>query len=547
MAYRCNNKVWLVVLGMLGIGMTCLADDVPNTTEPIDVLDMLGKYGRLINVAGAQGQLSFDTEKVLRGKHSLKITNKTGKASVLVVGPVWDSPQRLAVEPGDQYHFKAKVHAKQKNARATIGFEFYDRDKQLIERKIGSKVPFGWWAFAKARGTDHWAPIELSATVPAGARFMQLVLEGTTGANFWWDEVELQKIGSTNRQHFVIAQEEGVYYAWPTVDKLSDGELLAVVYQGKSHMQSHGKVVLYRSKDNARTWDQGTVVADTILDDRDPGIMVMRDDTIIVSSRVHWWEGRDDEQIKGKEEQARELVAKFYNGYLIRSTDRGKTWSQKMPYPFQTHGPIELKDGNLFSVGWAQEGQRFGAFISKDKGQSWQKLSEMPSVTKKLRAHGLEVESNADSEPHFAELADGRLVVFFRKIPSYHNSSHALQADFSHLYVTYSNDGGLSWSKPVKTAIGGYPPDVLVLNDKRVLVSYGYRFWPYGQRAMISDDGYNFGAYVPIIIRDDAPDDDLGYPSSVQLDDGRILTVYYQKPLPGKKPVFMGTIWVVPN
>ena len=32
------------------------------------------------------------------------------------------------------------------------------------------------------------------------------------------------------------------------------------------------------------------------------------------------------------------------------------------------------------------------------------------------------------------------------------------------------------------------------------------------------------------ILWDDGPDRDLGYPSSIELDDGSILTMYYQKP-----------------
>ena len=31
------------------------------------------------------------------------------------------------------------------------------------------------------------------------------------------------------------------------------------------------------------------------------------------------------------------------------------------------------------------------------------------------------------------------------------------------------------------------------------------------------------------ILRDEGPDTDLGYPSSVELDDGSLLTLYYQK------------------
>ena len=39
------------------------------------------------------------------------------------------------------------------------------------------------------------------------------------------------------------------------------------------------------------------------------------------------------------------------------------------------------------------------------------------------------------------------------------------------------------------------------------------------------------------------PNNDLGYPASVQLDDGFILTVYYQAHNPNEKPCLMGTYW----
>ena len=56
----------------------------------------------------------------------------------------------------------------------------------------------------------------------------------------------------------------------------------------------------------------------------------------------------------------------------------------------------------------------------------------------------------------------------------------------------------------------------------------GYRREPYGERAMISRDGGASWEY-DYILRDDGPDSDLGYPSSVELADGSILTAYYQK------------------
>ena len=63
-----------------------------------------------------------------------------------------------------------------------------------------------------------------------------------------------------------------------------------------------------------------------------------------------------------------------------------------------------------------------------------------------------------------------------------------------------------------------------------VVCVYGYRHEPFGQRALLSRDGLHWSE--ELILRDDGLDADLGYPASVELDDGSILTVYYQR-LPG--------------
>ena len=47
------------------------------------------------------------------------------------------------------------------------------------------------------------------------------------------------------------------------------------------------------------------------------------------------------------------------------------------------------------------------------------------------------------------------------------------------------------------------------------------------------------------IVLCEAPNGDLGYPASTQLDDGTIITVYYQCPQAGQKTVIMATRWVL--
>ena len=45
---------------------------------------------------------------------------------------------------------------------------------------------------------------------------------------------------------------------------------------------------------------------------------------------------------------------------------------------------------------------------------------------------------------------------------------------------------------------------------------------------MVSHDGGDTWTY-DYVLRDDGPDTDLGYPASVEMDDGSLFTVYYQK------------------
>lgn len=127
------------------------------------------------------------------------------------------------------------------------------------------------------------------------------------------------------------------------------------------------------------------------------------------------------------------------------------------------------------------------------------------------------------------------------------------------MWESYSDDGGKTWAAPFATPLWGHPPHLMLLSNGRVLCSYGYRRPPFGQRACLSNDGVHWDLSDEVILRDDAPNSDLGYPVSVELEPGVILTVYYQPDvLPGTvqqmrppdpertKPGILGTIWRLP-
>ena len=65
------------------------------------------------------------------------------------------------------------------------------------------------------------------------------------------------------------------------------------------------------------------------------------------------------------------------------------------------------------------------------------------------------------------------------------------------------------------------------LADGRLLMTYGHRRDPFGNQARLSEDQGRTWSQ-PMVIYGDGNTGDLGYPSTVQLADGSLLTVWYE-------------------
>ena len=121
-------------------------------------------------------------------------------------------------------------------------------------------------------------------------------------------------------------------------------------------------------------------------------------------------------------------------------------------------------------------------------------------------------------ELHATETADGRIVTQIRN----HN-----EANEKETIQSESSDGGQTWSVPRPIGVWGFPSHLLRLRDDRLIMTYGYRKQPLGVQARISSDhGRNWSDPIPL--HDRGTSSDIGYPSTVQLDDGSFLTVWYE-------------------
>lgn len=187
-----------------------------------------------------------------------------------------------------------------------------------------------------------------------------------------------------------------------------------------------------------------------------------------------------------------------------------------------------LKDGRLLYFGRHFDKLTFITVSeSRDLGKTWQHLADVPALPEEhlpMMFH----------EPHAIETDDGRIVVQVR----YHGKDNCMRQ-------SESRDGGKTWSVMKKTPLAGLPPYLIKLRDGKLVTVYGRRFAHYGEYACISDDQGRTWDVAHEIKLSGNFNGDLGYPSSVELKDGSILTVYYQADQEGEKTCLMGTRWRV--
>lgn len=330
------------------------------------------------------------------------------------------------------------------------------------------------------------------------------------------------------------------YFGWPTVARLQNGRL-AVVCSGYrcGHVCPFGKTVMAVSDDEGETYTGAWPVIDTPLDDRDGGILAFGKNGVMVTSFNNTREAqRNWNGFPPDLDEKTTRRNRYYHAYLDTVTDAeekeflgstfrlsydgGKTFGPLRRSPVTSpHGPALLSDGSILWVG-----RQFSADDSFDKTaplEAWRvdpATGDMDFVgavpnTEKTGTRILAC------EPHVIELEDKTLLCHFR------GEGNGLFTTFQ----TVSANGGATWSKPEQLLEdrGGAPAHLYRHSSGVLISSYGYRAGPrYGIRVMLSNN--NGQSWETDKILWETPvSSDLGYPSTLELKDGALITVFYAK------------------
>lgn len=338
-------------------------------------------------------------------------------------------------------------------------------------------------------------------------------------------------------------------FNWPSAARLPDGRLMAVCSGFRmAHVCPFGKTVACYSSDDGLTWSPPSVILDTPLDDRDAGIAVSGDRVVVTSfnnsrafqrriaERDHTPAeraliGAYCDMVSDEEEEA------YLGSTFVVSNDGGTTFGKVSRVPVSSpHGPCVLGDGSFYYLGKAfcmedEHGcfaiDRLQSISSKD-GAHWTPPREIPMPA---------LEGVLFCEPHAVCLGGESILAGLRAQDG--------KGMFT-IWTAKSDDGGQSFGEWRPTGFDGSPPHFMRHSCGAVVLTYGRRKAPFGQRARVSyDGGESWGE--EIVLRGDGLNWDLGYPATCECADGSLLTVYYQRESGARHTGIYYTKWRLPQ
>jgi len=311
--------------------------------------------------------------------------------------------------------------------------------------------------------------------------------------------------------------------AWPNLTAMPDGAIIATIFNQPTHGGWEGDVDCWVSEDDGRTWTFRSRPAG-----HEPGTNRMnvaaglaRDGALVVLASG--WDKREPARRHTTLPGSQILPA-----WVCRSSDGGHTWERTSIAPrppdadseFVPFGDtVQLPDGGLgvSFYGRVRLGHPAWFYRSDDDGRTWTPAAPIRT-------------ENA-TETTLLVLPGGPILAAMRT-----------EGD-QHLDLLASEDGGHTWAERGPLTLGRqHPGHLLRLADGRLLLTFGIRNKGlHGVGARISPDcGGTWGPPHVLVHLNGAGD--CGYPSSVQVADGTVVTAYYCNGIPSHQRYHMGVL-----
>ncbi|WP_300503683.1 family 78 glycoside hydrolase catalytic domain [uncultured Duncaniella sp.] len=332
-----------------------------------------------------------------------------------------------------------------------------------------------------------------------------------------------------------------------TIVELANGDLVAAFFGGTKERNPDCVIWVCRKPKGATEWTAPEIAADGVFDLNDPEIKIaglsgINEETTPATA------GPVGPHFKGDINNARrkacwnpvlfqipgskELMLFYkigssvgdWTGWVVKSTDGGKTWGEREALPEGILGPIKNKpeyiNGRILAPS-SREGKGWTAWIeiSDDGGKTWRSTGALPADSAK-RTDRTELEPIYAIQPSILKHADGRLQIICRT----RNAK---------LATSWSSDNGDTWSPLTLMDMpnNNSGTDAVTLKDGRHVLIYNdfstLDGTPKGVRTplcvAVSTDGLNWDNVVTL---EDSPVSQYSYPSIIEGKDGKLHAVY---------------------
>ncbi|NQU11211.1 exo-alpha-sialidase [bacterium] len=323
----------------------------------------------------------------------------------------------------------------------------------------------------------------------------------------------------------VICQHPTKHYHPASITVMADDEVVVTAREALDHLARDGRMILVRSRDGGRTWGPVELMFDLGGADHrsSPIVELPNGDWVTTDYRA------GAEYTDGLFAEPKIKQPTLWGAW---STDRGRSWKfsanpltvpgAASPYAEAERHLIRLPSGRLLVAANyharlptpAQRNYVLAVFASDDNGRRWELLARLPD------------NPHIIGEPTLLRTRRGEIVLLART----HLIDGPRWTESGGVFQSVSGDDGRIWSAYRDTGMSsmGSPAHLLQLQDGRVLCTHASRHYPGSIYVTVSrDDCQSWETDRTRIVANDLQNDDSCYPTSGQLADGTLITVWY--------------------
>lgn len=328
----------------------------------------------------------------------------------------------------------------------------------------GGSVTFGVY-YGTSYNSYYDIPVAITTDAVLDRSDIPSAITSTDALNYL--NTSINSIGDySSLKPAVTITNDGLYNAFPGVEKASNGDLITVYRKGVTHLTFDGSIRLKRSIDNGFTWgSESTIITGASHDYRDPSLTRLANGNLIMS----YFDRISPTNI---------LI------YTSISTDNGNTFGTPVQltgyadYGAVSSKVIQLANGNLLLATYGKSGANglLNIFRSTNNGTSWSILS---TISTDVFGSALKY-----TEPSLVLLANGNVVATVR------NDSTVMVAR------AVSTDSGATWSSVVDKFSGNSRAQMFMSGSNMITTYRGADGNSYLR--ISTDEGVNFGNSVKL-------------------------------------------------